>query len=61
MFHSLHTLIPGFDLTSDNIPNSKDSNLLSKRCVDLKILVEESNTCSGEFVIYSLVELYQRS
>jgi hypothetical protein len=28
--------------------------------IDLKILVEDSNSCTGEFAIYSLVELYMR-
>ena len=27
---------------------------------DLRIIVEESNTCGAEFVIYSLLELYMR-
>lgn len=29
--------------------------------IDQRILVEESNTCSGEFLIHSLLELYLRN
>ena len=25
-------------------------------CLDAKILVEDSNSCTGEFIIYSLIE-----
>lgn len=48
MFAQLSTLIPGFDLTPETIPSN------------LKLLIEDSNACTGEFVIYCVLELFLR-
>ena len=59
MFAQLSTLIPGFDLTPETIPSSTPDPI-SDRPIDLKLLIEDSNACTGEFVIYSVLELFLR-
>jgi hypothetical protein len=59
MFAQLSTLIPGFDLTPETIPSSI-SHTISDSHIDLKLLIEDSNACTGEFVIYSVLELFLR-
>jgi len=60
MFKSLQSIIPGFAISSENpLPRSK-SRIDHWLEPDLKLLVEESNTCGNEFVIYSLLELFLR-
>ena len=49
------------------IQTVRDGGILSERdlrvlCEKIKeLLIEESNTCGGEFVIYSLLELFLRN
>jgi len=57
MFKSLASLIPGFDISHDNLPKS---NLNFPIITDECLLIEDSNACSGEFLICSLLELYLR-
>lgn len=59
MFKQLSSLIPGFQISSESsFPSSKSNSSQSK--VDLRVLIEESNTCGGEFVLCSLLELLLR-
>ena len=47
----------------ESLPPSKSAvwiQLANSNSVDQRILVEDSNTCGGEFVIYSLLELFLR-
>lgn len=48
MFKKLQEIIPGFDFDSKNLINKK-------------ILIEDSNTSSGEWIVYSLIEHLIRS
>ena len=45
MFKQLESIIPGFELDPKK---------------PMKILMEDCNACGGEFIIYSLLELYLR-
>ena len=46
MFSQVNQLIPGFELRVDQ---------------PTRILIEDCNSASGDFVLYSLIELYLRS
>jgi hypothetical protein len=48
MFKKLQEIIPGFDFDSKNLKNKK-------------ILIEDSNSCTGEWLVYSLIEHFIRS
>ena len=45
MIKSLEGIIPGFELDQNNFSNQS-------------ILIEDSNACSGEWMTYSLLELF---
>lgn len=45
MISKLDSIIPGFELDPNNFKNKS-------------ILVEDSNACSGEWITYSLLELF---
>lgn len=65
MFKQLQTLIPGFEISADSpLPHSKPSPSHMKQAltfsVDLRLLIEESNTAGGEFVVCSVLELFLR-
>jgi hypothetical protein len=59
MFSQLSTLIPGFDLTPDTLPPC-NSIYTSYSTLAVRLLLEDSNSCPGDFLTYSVLELFLR-